>query len=529
MPSFSTPSPRHDRIEIASLLNEHEVALASGQSERAFCRDAGIPRSTLRDAAEREALIDVSDATAAFFGSPEGHLLLRRLVVAAHLTITLQGCGGIAVVSMLLRLAGLEPFVACSFGAQHRVHTRLVERLGAFGQAETQRLGATMPAKKLWLCEDETYFPRMVLVALDALSGFLLVEQFADKRNAETWSQVVEKALGNLPVEVLGVTSDQAQGIRSHAQKNLGLAITPDLFHVQHEVSGVCCAPLASRVRELQKKLEETEAQGDETERIVQSLREAQERQERMKAVLAGTSEATHPYELRTGQPRRGSEVREDWQELLDEAESLADEADLPQSCHAAIGKARRAVAAMATSVEGFHQRVDLALQQLQLPPSVAAAMQTKVLPALYLQAAAGRSRDGEQRQALEECVARLTLPLQQDDHPMMRLSEAAVAELLAQGKEWVSWYVRTSSSVEGRNGQLSLHHHSLHTLSAAKLAALTVLHNFWSRRGDGTTAAERFFGQKPQDLFEWLLDEMPDLPHPAQKRPRVAPSPLLN
>jgi hypothetical protein len=57
----------------------------------------------------------------------------------------------------------------------------------------------------------------------------------------------------------------------------------------------------------------------------------------------------------------------------------------------------------------------------------------------------------------------------------------------------------------------------------------LTVLHNFWSRRGDGTTAAERFFEQKPQDLFEWLLDEMPDLPHPAQKRPRVAPSPLLN
>jgi hypothetical protein len=42
----------------------------------------------------------------------------------------------------------------------------------------------------------------------------------------------------------------------------------------------------------------------------------------------------------------------------------------------------------------------------------------------LYLQAAAGRSRDGEQRQALEECVARLTLPLQQDDHPMMRLRE---------------------------------------------------------------------------------------------------------
>lgn len=473
-------------------------------------------------------LIDAPDATTAFFGSPEGHLLLRRWVIAAHLTITLQGCGGIAVVSMLLRLAGLEPFVACSFGAQHRVHTQLVKLVGAFGQAETQRLGKAMPTKKLWLCEDETYFPRMLLVALDALSGYILVEKFADKRDAETWSQEVKTALKNLPVEVLGVTSDQARGIKAHAQKSLGLAITPDLFHVQHEVSGVCCAPLASRVRLLEKTVEES-PQEHENEPLLEALREAKERQERMKAVLAGTSEATHPYELRTGQPRPGSDVQKDWEDLLDEAESVADEADLPQSCHAAIGKARRAVGAIAASVEGFHQRIGLALQQLHLPLSVAAAMRENVLPALYLQAVAERSRDGEQRQALEERARTLTLALQQEDHPMMRLSEAAVAALLAQGKEWVSWYVRTSSSVEGRNGQLSLHHHSLHTLSEAKLAALTVRHNFWSRRADGTTAAERFFEQKPQDLFEWLLDEMADLPRPAQKRPRVAPSPLLN
>jgi hypothetical protein len=38
-------------------------------------------------------------------------------------------------------------------------------------------------------------------------------------------------------------------------------------------------------------------------------------------------------------------------------------------------------------------------------------------------------------------------------------------------------------------------------------------------KRSDGTTAAERFFGKKPTDLFEYLVDRL-DLPgRPAQKR----------
>jgi hypothetical protein len=111
----------------------------------------------------------------------------------------------------------------------------------------------------------------------------------------------------------------------------------------------------------------------------------------------------------------------------------------------------------------------------------------------------------------------------------MRLLSEAAVAELLRVGGTLVTQHVRASSGTEGRNGQLSLRHHSLHSLSKAKLSALTVVHNFWMQRPDGTTPAERFFGRRPRDLFEWLLDIMPGLPRAAQKRPHVAPSPLLN
>ena len=59
----------------------------------------------------------------------------------------------------------------------------------------------------------------------------------------------------------------------------------------------------------------------------------------------------------------------------------------------------------------------------------------------------------------------------------------------------------RSSSCVEGRNGQLSLRHHSLHRITPARLQALTAVHNYFIHRPDGMTAAERFFGTAPADF----------------------------
>lgn len=49
----------------------------------------------------------------------------------------------------------------------------------------------------------------------------------------------------------------------------------------------------------------------------------------------------------------------------------------------------------------------------------------------------------------------------------------------------------------------------------------MTVAHNYYARRPDGTTAVERFFGQKPDDLFAWLLAriEPPALPRAGRLR----------
>lgn len=91
-------------------------------------------------------------------------------------------------------------------------------------------------------------------------------------------------------------------------------------------------------------------------------------------------------------------------------------------------------------------------------------------------------------------------------------------ADLEQKAQTCADLFQRSSSCVEGRNGHLSLKHHALHQLSSRKLQALTVLHNYSARRADGTTAAERFYGTAPCDLFAWLLNR---LSVPARPRAR--------
>ncbi len=116
--------------------------------------------------------------------------------------------------------------------------------------------------------------------------------------------------------------------------------------------------------------------------------------------------------------------------------------------------------------------------------------------------------------------------PLGQPDHPLNALSVIERARLEQVAGDCADLFQRSSSAVEGRNGQLSLHHHGRHRLSDQELAALTAVHNFHIRRADGTTAAERFFGQAHAALFALVLQRMPLPPPPARRRPRP-PKPL--
>jgi len=176
----------------------------------------------------------------------------------------------------------------------------------------------------------------------------------------------------------------------------------------------------------------------------------------------------------------------------------------------------------------GFSSRPCRRCEVLNLAPEVEEITYQYLIPAIYLDHVAEKTQDREQRGRLRQQVAALLASVEQADGALSRLSndERQVLEQVA--VECAGLFQRSSSCVEGRNGQLALHHHARHRLTNRKLAALTAVHNYYIRRPDGTTAAERFFGRRPASLFDALLEKVPLPGRPARKRPRPPKPPYL-
>ena len=143
--------------------------------------------------------------------------------------------------------------------------------------------------------------------------------------------------------------------------------------------------------------------------------------------------------------------------------------------------------------------------------------MRHTLIPAHYLTIAGKKAKTAERRQSIAQIAEQLLSELNSDD-AWKNIEQSEQNRLTKAAVECAQLFQRSSSCLEGRNGYLSLRHHGLHHLSTRKLGALTVIHNYFTKRQDQTTAAERFFGKKPRDLFEYLIKTLPSVPRPALK-----------
>lgn len=538
-----TKKRRWTREEIAEKMEVFEQAYRQTPSQRQLAKELGIPRSTLQHWLKRKEGIDAAPEVVAFFESAVGVAFLHRLVLAAHFVMTLLGPCGIRLVCLFLESSGLDQFVAASYGAQQQASVVMEEAVVTFGKEEKEHLAAGMAIKQVTVCEDETFHPEVCLVAIEPVSNFILLEQYADDRKAKTWTKALGAATEGLPIEIVQSTSDEGRGLLRHVKKDLGVHHSPDLFHVQQELVRGTSVALAGRKRRAEEAVAEAAKQvGHHREQqptdpdgkgshesapgVEEQLEQAQKtletvtaHQERVKKAIQEISVAYHPFDLETGAARSAEEVSTALEHLFVEIETVAAEANLPQRCLKKIQKAKRVVVEMVATVAFFWLIVRAKVEALSLTPAVEQAVYDHLIPAIYLSLVSEKTRDPEQRYTLLIESEELLAPLLSRDGPLGNLetTEKVVIETVA--RECAQLFQRSSSCVEGRNGQLALRHHSLHRISDRKLAALTTVHNYFINRKDGTTAAERFFGSKPRDLFEWLLDQV-NLPgRPARKR----------
>ena len=186
---------------------------------------------------------------------------------------------------------------------------------------------------------------------------------------------------------------------------------------------------------------------------------------------------------------------------------------------HQRIQKAHKLLPQMVATITFFFQMVINYVQQQSLPVKIEELLYQQLIPGFYLQLAASKAKSAEQRNNILTTAQSLLAAATAPGAALNRLEKDQLVHIENLAKECAQLFQRSSSCVEGRNGQLSLRHHSLHRLTNRKLQVLTTVHNYFIKRDDGSTAAQRFFGAPSQDLFKWLLDRM-DLPaRPAMKR----------
>lgn len=75
------------------------------------------------------------------------------------------------------------------------------------------------------------------------------------------------------------------------------------------------------------------------------------------------------------------------------------------------------------------------------------------------------------------------------------------------------------SSGVEGRNDYLLHRHYPARGLWSNHLPFLTVNDNFDLKRSNGTTASQRLFNQRLPNLFNWVMEQMGELPRPSTSK----------
>ena len=407
-----------------------------------------------------------------------------------------------------------------------------------------------MLPKKISCLDENFHGSQPCLVAVEPQSNYLLLEAYRPQRDGCTWTAALEQALTGLPVQVIQVTSDQAKGLIACARDGLEAQHTPDLFHGQRELSRATNLPLARQVEVADKEVNRAAAHTREQRQrqqdyqhgprppgrppdfavavglaegverqAVADLEQRQQWQEQAREAVRGVAEDYHPFDAASGRPLPAAVTRQRLEKRIEAVEDVIGAAKLGESSREAVAKARRWLVPLVASLGWFWDMVDELVSGLGLTEAAQRAFREQLLAGLYWQREASRGRDAENGSSVgrwRNAAGGGVVGRPGRWHSWRREQRAEVARVASAA---VALFVRSSSCVEGRNGRLSLYHHGQGPLREERLHALTAVHNFVVERADGTTAAERFFGSKPQPLFEWLLERMPELPQPAKKR----------
>ncbi len=537
-----------DRIVQAKAVNE-----SRDQSQRDLAKKYNIHRTTLQHWIDRKNKLkeQLDPNIVEFFESPSGQAWLHTMVVAIFMVFHQNGNSGIPDLHEFFERVGINKFVGTSISSLQKISNTINKQIIAFDKEETQRLAENMPHKTIPGALDENFImDEMTLILMEPVSGFILAEQIEPKRDAETWNKVTRSALKGLNVTIQQLVGDEAGGLTKLATGTLKVIKGPDLFHVQQEITKGLTSHLARGRQQSKKKQENLQKEKSKTltkledrlnqvenikelskievntaKRIVEIEKEEEANQKtiemiesRYKAAQEARRSITHdyhPFSLDTGERQIPEDVKEKLEKSYTTLETISKEEGCTDKQKKKLEKSKGALKSMISVLVFFFSFLSLKIKSMGLDESSGKLFE-KLVSIEYLKVCLKKAKKKRQKDTIKATLRRLEEELAKN-HLWGEIAQAVQTEWRHRALECAQVFQRSSSCVEGRNGQLSLKFHAFRRLNGQTLRVLTVLHNYFIKREDGTTAAERFFEQKSRDLFEWLLDKV-ELPRPRSK-----------
>ena len=543
------------KVEVVGL-----AALRNGtKTQQAEAQEIGVSRTTLQSWVYRERTMqrEIPPELVHFYESPAGLTHLCQLVVALMYTFNKASGCGLATIQMFLIHSGLCKFVASSIGSLQQMAAEMDNNILTFGREEEDRLAAEMPMRDISVVADETFFPdMMVLLMMEPVSNYILTEESSKKRDAASWNDATSTILAKLNAKVIQLTGDEGSGLTSFTKKILGIHKAPDLFHVQQDITKAMGGHLARKVKKSKRDIEECSAQIEKSykearkeilsydgeysdpapipeqlalkiknvdtllkQQVANNLHHRQllDDQQIVSKRRREIGDLYHPFDMTTGVCRSPEELENSLSVAFDDIESVATRNGCSEKQLKRLSKSRHMIPSLKATLAFFWIFTQVNLAELKLfNLDLESLFYKYLLPIMYWKSYYSKCRSKSKKELIEKTIKTLENKLNVRDGPWSSLLEEGRKSLSIKAQECVELFQRSSSCVEGRNGQLSLLHHGHKRLGTQRIRVLKVIHNFGLLGKDGHTPAEQLFGQKPRNLFDYLLNSTS---HPGRPR----------
>lgn len=461
----------------------------------------------------------------------EGAKWLSLLYFGSIIFFVIYGGIGAERLSRFFALIRINHRVASSPSKIREVADKASGLLGEYQQEQETQHSVDTPLKIVGGV-DETYFDLMILVLMDLSSGYIFVEEDSEDKSYDTWLDLAKNVANRFNLQFKYFVSDRAKQLIKLATHGFETSSIPDLFHASNELVKLFGLKLKRMKKKIENKLfkdlialvflyelrqehpqivwwQTQIVMGLETERI-----KTDNGISKYKAMLHQVSILLHPFNIENSFPVTSGMIEALLFIIVQEGEELKEECNI-SSKKDHLKKFKKQVKDMASLIDTWWIWINEYFQDADYDEELKNWIVRYLLPFLYWQKQAAKTKSPDLKEAYKHAAYQAEEELNGNPHSHEYLKKN---DIVSWGKWMISNFQRTSSAVEGRNGWLSQMNHNGRGLSPKRLKAQTVLHNYYLKREDGTTAAERLFHEKFPDPLEWVIDRMGDLPLPRNR-----------